>query len=325
MPHNLFLHSALVHNRALPATHRASSLRETLRYYNIEAAVALAVTLMINTSVISVFARGFYKEEGSSTDDIGLENAGQYLGAKFGRHFQLIWGIGLLAAGQSSTMTGTYAGQYVMEGYLDLKINPTTRALVTRAVAIAPTLLVSLYARDDSTRLDAFNQWLNILQAVQLPMAVLPLLALTGDRKVMGIGFVNTKATAIAAWGIAAAVMVVNTGTAYQLIGTRIVGSLALLALFWFGVLCYAGLVVYLLVESWLSQRNPSLLSSNYRGVDDNDDVDSEGSLRAPLLLPGSRPLSPARDYIGQRVERPNSARSLLGSYAIDSSNMSVE
>jgi natural resistance-associated macrophage protein 2 len=333
MPHNLFLHSALVHNRALPPTHRTSPLRETLKYYNLEAAVALCVTLLINTSVISVFARGFYKGSGggggSTKEDIGLENAGQYLGTRFGPHMRLIWGIGLLAAGQSSTMTGTYAGQYVMSGYLNLRINPSTRALVTRAVAIAPTLLVSLYARDDSTRLDVFNQWLNILQAVQLPFAVLPLLALTGDRRVMGIGFVNSTTTAIAAWGVAAAVMAVNTGTAYQLIGTSIVGSRALHAVFGFGAACYAGLVLYLLIESWLSQTNPSLLyhTSDTRGVVNNDlNEDFEDSIVAPLLLQqpsaGPRPLSPARDYIGQR---PGSGQSQLSSYAIDSGDMSVE
>lgn len=327
MPHNLFLHSALVHNRALPPSHRTAPLRETLRYYNFEAAFALCVTLMINTSVISVFARGFYQGDESTKEDIGLENAGQYLGAKFGRHFQLIWGIGLLAAGQSSTMTGTYAGQYVMSGYLNLRIKPFTRALVTRAVAIAPTLLVSIYAHD-STRLDVFNQWLNILQAVQLPFAVLPLLALTCDRRVMGIGFVNTRRTAMAAWGVAAAVMAVNTGTAYQLIGTSIVGSHLLHAVFGIGATCYAGLVVYLLLESWLSQRDLPSLLSNARGANGDDDLnDSEGSIVAPLLQePGSRPLSPARDYIGQR---PGSAQSQLssgiGSYAIDSGDMSVD
>jgi len=327
MPHNLFLHSALVHNRALPPSHRTSPLRETLRYYNLEAAFALVVTLMINTSVMSVFARGFYREDGSIIKDIGLENAGQYLGDKFGRHFQLIWGIGLLAAGQSSTMAGTYAGQYVMSGYLNLRIKPFTRALVTRAVAIAPTLLVSIYARDDSTRLDVFNQWLNILQAVQLPFAVLPLLALTSDRKVMGIGFVNSTGTAMAAWGIAAAVMTVNIGTAYQLIGTSIVGSPVLHAVFGIGAVCYTGLVAYLLVESWRSQRKPSLLSNaEDDGRDDgrDDDVnDSEGSIVAPLLQqPVSRPLSPARDYIGQRPQSGQSRElsSGLGSYAIDTS-----
>jgi natural resistance-associated macrophage protein len=328
MPHNLFLHSALVHNRALPPSDRMAPLRETLRYYNLEAALALCVTLMINTSVISVFARGFYHGGDRTTEDIGLENAGQYLGAKFGRHFQLIWGVGLLAAGQSSTMTGTYAGQYVMSGYLNLRIKPFTRALVTRAVAIAPTLFVSIYARDDSTRLDAFNQWLNILQAVQLPFAVLPLLALTCDRRVMGIGFVNTRGTTIAAWGIAAAVMAVNTGTAYQLIGTSIVGSPALHAVFGIGATCYVGLVAYLLGESWLSQRTPCLLSSSRD--DGRDDIlnDSEGSIETPLLQqPGSRPLSPARDYIGQRPGNAQSRElnSGIGSYAIDSEDMSVE
>ena len=279
MPHNLFLHSALVHNRALPAQHRASPLRETLRYYNLEAAIALCITLAINTSVISVFAKGFNGKD--KPEDIGLENAGYYLGTRFGRHMELIWAVGLLAAGQSSTMTGTYAGQFVMSGYLDLRIKPYARALVTRAVAVGPTLLVALSARKDSTKLDAFNQWLNILQAVQLPFAVFPLLALTSDVEVMSHRFVNSKKTAIAAWTIALGIMVVNCGTAYQLLQHRLSDNPALHAMFICGVIVYVGFVGYLLFEIW-DRKRAQQQGVAQMGADSDDDG---GSVVTPLLM----------------------------------------
>jgi len=214
MPHNLFLHSALVHARPLPMGCRTCSLIETLRYYNLEAALALGITLFINSSVISVFAEGFYGRK--TAKDIGLENAGQFLGNRFGQRLTWIWAIGLLAAGQSSTMTGTYAGQFVMDGFLNLKMKLFQRALITRAVAIVPTMVVALSASNDSTQLDTLNQWINILQSIQLPFAVVPLLALTSSPQIVGIGFANSRSTAAVCWTVAVGVLVINAGTAYQ-------------------------------------------------------------------------------------------------------------
>lgn len=306
MPHNLFLHSALVHNRALPAAHRASPLRETLRYYNLEAAVALCITLAINTSVISVFAKGFHGKEGPQ--DIGLENAGQYLGTRFGRHMEYIWAVGLLAAGQSSTMTGTYAGQFVMAGYLDLRMKPMTRVLITRAVAVGPTLLVALSARTDSTRLDAFNQWLNILQAVQLPFAVVPLLALTSDPDVMSHRFTNNKRTAVTAWVIAVGIMAVNCGTAYQLLAYRLAGNPALHVLLICGVMVYIGFVGYLLWEIWERKR---IQGQAVVVEEESSDDEGDGSIVTPLLM--------RRIQSGSGVSIPNrSSPGQVSSHAID-------
>ncbi len=86
---------------------------------------------------------------------------------------EVIWAVGLLAAGQSSTMTGTYAGQFVMSGFLDLRVSPVVRMLVTRLFALAPTLAVALCVQSP-TALDNLTQGLNILQSVQLPFAVIP-------------------------------------------------------------------------------------------------------------------------------------------------------
>ncbi len=110
MPHNIFLHSALVQSRNIDIT-RKSRVREAQRYYNIESAVALFISFLINLCIMAIFAKAFFGKE--SAENIGLANAGEYLQQKYGGGLfpiLYIWAIGLLAAGQSSTMTGTYTG-----------------------------------------------------------------------------------------------------------------------------------------------------------------------------------------------------------------------
>ncbi|GBF91787.1 metal transporter-like [Raphidocelis subcapitata] len=122
MPHNLFLHSALVQTRALRAPDDAHR-REALAYFGLESALSLLVSVLINTFVTCVFAAGYYgRVTPGDAAAIGLENAGQYLGVTYGAGVVVIWALGLLAAGQSATMTGCYTGQFVMDGFLDLKV-----------------------------------------------------------------------------------------------------------------------------------------------------------------------------------------------------------
>lgn len=309
MPHNLFLHSALVHDRRLPQSCRHLGLRESLYYYNLEALIALCVTLGINVAVISVFAKGFHGHK-QEADKIGLENAGKYLGKRFGRHMEIIWAIGLLAAGQSSTMTGTYAGQFVMSGYLNLKMNAATRALLTRAVALGPTLLVALTTRDNSRGLDVLSQWINVLQSVQLPFAIIPLLALTSDRALMGIGFVNSRATTIICWVVALGIMAVNGGVAYQTAAQRLpaIGGFSHV-IFWGVVVVYVAFVVYLAITSVQYPPERILMKEGNDGEEVDEAEVVQGSL-PPLEIP--RPSSPP-------IEVPlDSSRSVLSSHAID-------
>ena len=98
-----------------------------------------------------------------------------------------IWAVGILAAGQSSTMTGTYAGQFVMEGFLKLKILPWKRVLLTRSIAMVPTVAVAVFAH---AYLDELDEWLNVLQSIQLPFALLPVLHFTSSSVIMK-DFVN--------------------------------------------------------------------------------------------------------------------------------------
>ncbi|GJP45543.1 hypothetical protein CLOM_g4926 [Closterium sp. NIES-68] len=192
MPHNIFLHSALVQSRAIDR-HSPARVSEALVYFTLESAIALLLSFLVNLCVVSVFAKLFYGRPGAV--DIGLDNAAEYLQEAFGSStfpvvfiwaagllaagqsstmtgtyagqfvmsgfldlhvckweafgsstfpVVFIWAAGLLAAGQSSTMTGTYAGQFVMSGFLDLHVRKWVRVLVTRTVAIVPTIVVAL-------------------------------------------------------------------------------------------------------------------------------------------------------------------------------------
>jgi NRAMP (natural resistance-associated macrophage protein)-like metal ion transporter len=121
MSHNLFLHTALVQSRDIDRT-KKGAIEEANFYFTLESALSLLLAFYINTTITTAFAKGsslFLLPE-----DVGLESAGTYLSEKFGLATELIWGVGLLAAGQSSTMTGTYAGQYVMHGFLDIQWTP---------------------------------------------------------------------------------------------------------------------------------------------------------------------------------------------------------
>ena len=163
-------------------------MKEALRYYTIESCVALFVSFLINLFVVSVFAKAFFGSD--IAESIGLVNAGEYLQEKYGGgYFPIlyIWAIGLLAAGQSSTMTGTYAGQFVMAGFLNLKVKKWMRAFVTRAVAIIPTVIVALIFNGSDDELDRLNEWLNVLQSVQLPFALIPLLSIVSKEHIMGV------------------------------------------------------------------------------------------------------------------------------------------
>eukprot|EP00808_Paulinella_micropora_P012775 g80865.t1 len=220
MPHNIYLHSALVLSRRIDRNNQRK-VREANKYFTIEAALSLFVSFCINVTVVGCFAYHFFAIEcatapvmsacmvGSSKwaleqvhgtcaggegdcQEIGLARAGQALTGALGKSAKYIWAIGLLAAGQASTMTGTYAGQYVMEGFLLLKIDAWKRVLITRTIALVPAVL-----------------WLNILQSLVLPFALLPVLHFTSDENLMG-PFKNQLRLRIVVWLMALSIIFVN-------------------------------------------------------------------------------------------------------------------
>ncbi|XP_025081658.1 LOW QUALITY PROTEIN: natural resistance-associated macrophage protein 2-like [Pomacea canaliculata] len=175
MPHNIYLHSALVLVVATDVDHAdKGAVREANMYYS----VALFISFLVNLFVVAVFAAAFTEPENAS-----LRYAGQWFSDKYGLAMKIMWGLGLLAAGQSSTMTGTYAGQFVMEGFLHLHWAKWKRVLLTRSISIIPTVVV---ASVTSSRLEDMTQWLNVLQSVQLPFALIPIMHFTSSPRVMG-------------------------------------------------------------------------------------------------------------------------------------------
>lgn len=200
MPHNIYLHSASVASRGFDRTNRRH-VREAVKYFSIDAASALFVSFLINMAVISVFAKGFFNPvcaeqnlawivDADNPDggcgEIGLFNAGDVLYNTLKGSSRTVWAIGLLAAGQSATMTGTFAGQYVMEGFINLRVTKWKRIVVTRIVALVPAVAIALVAQSNSGLEDAIDEWINVLQAVILPFAILPILHFTSSRRIMG-------------------------------------------------------------------------------------------------------------------------------------------
>ncbi|XP_032502103.1 natural resistance-associated macrophage protein 2 isoform X1 [Phocoena sinus] len=212
MPHNMYLHSALVKSRQVDRANK-EEVREANKYFFIESCIALFVSFIINVFVVSVFAEAFFEKtneqvvevcrnissphthlfpDDNSTLAVDIYKGGVVLGCYFGPAALYIWAVGILAAGQSSTMTGTYSGQFVMEGFLNLKWSRFARVILTRSIAIIPTLLVAVF--QDVEHLTGMNDFLNVLQSLQLPFALIPILTFTSLRPVMsefanGIGW----------------------------------------------------------------------------------------------------------------------------------------
>ncbi|XP_048379558.1 natural resistance-associated macrophage protein 2-like isoform X1 [Stegostoma tigrinum] len=203
MPHNIYLYSALVRSRQVNRADK-NEVKEANRYYLIEACMALLLSFIINVFVVSVFAEAFYNKtnaqvhevcansssphsglfpSNNNTLSVDIYKGGVVLGCYFGPAALYIWAIGILAAGQSSTMSGTYTGQFVMEGFLNLKWSRFTRVVFTRTIAITPTLLVAVFQTVDT--LTGMNDLLNVLMSLQLPFALIPILTFTSMDSVM--------------------------------------------------------------------------------------------------------------------------------------------
>ncbi|GMY28781.1 metal transporter Nramp2-like [Fagus crenata] len=248
MPHNVFLHSALVQSRKIDPN-KKGKVQEALNYYSIESSVALSISFMINLFVTTVFAKGFYGTK--QANSIGLVNAGQYLQDKYGGGvfpILYIWGIGLLAAGQSSTITGTYAGQFIMGGFLNLRLKKWLRAVITRSFAIVPTIIVALVFKTSEASLDILNEWLNVLQSIQIPFALIPLLTLVAKEQVMGVFRIGPVLERVA-WSVAALVMMINGYLLIDFFVSEVTGLLFGLVVAT-GTVAYIAFIVYLILHS---------------------------------------------------------------------------
>ena len=204
MPHNLYLHSSLVQTRAFGSEPRQR--REALRYAIFDSTVALGFALFVNASILVLGAAAFHAHGLNHVADIteAYKLLTPTLGASLA---STLFASALLASGQNSTLTGTLAGQIVMEGFLQIRLKPWLRRLITRLIAIVPAILVIGIAGE--SKLNALMILSQVVLSFQLPFAVIPLIQFTNDRRRMG-EFANSRFTAITAWVVAAAILFLN-------------------------------------------------------------------------------------------------------------------
>lgn len=182
MPHNLYLHSALVQTRKIKRN--PEGIKKALKLNFIDSAIALNAAFFVNAFILILSATAFYKI--GRNDIVEIKQAHEMLAPVLGSNLApMLFAIALIAAGQSSTITGTLAGQIVMEGYLHLRITPWVRRLITRLVAVVPALLVIIIKGEgDVDGLLIFSQ---VLLSLQLGFAIIPLIHFTSDKKKMGV------------------------------------------------------------------------------------------------------------------------------------------
>ena len=203
MPHNLYLHSALVQTRKIDRTD--FGIRQALKFNRIDTTIALNLAFLVNAAILILAAKVFF--ETGHSEVAKIEDAHQLLPTFLGQAAPILFAVALIAAGQSSTITGTLAGQIIMEGYLSLRINPLLRRLITRMLAIIPALIVIIiYGENNVDALLVFSQ---VILALQLGFAIIPLIHFVSDKKKMGKFAINTV-TKIAAWLIAAVLIALN-------------------------------------------------------------------------------------------------------------------
>jgi manganese transport protein len=204
MPHNLYLHSSIVQTRAFGSS--ARDRREAVRYAIFDSTLALGFALFINAAILVLGAAAFHTR--GLHDVAEIADAYKLLSPVLGASLaSTLFACALLASGQNSTLTGTLAGQIVMEGFLDIRLKPWLRRLITRSIAIIPAAFVIGFAGENKvTSLLILSQ---VILSFQLPFAVIPLIQFTGDRSKMG-EFTNSRLTKVIAWIVAAAILFFN-------------------------------------------------------------------------------------------------------------------
>lgn len=194
MPHNLYLHSAIVQTRRYEESEKGK--REAVKFATIDSTLALSIALFVNASILIVSAAVFFVN--GYSEITAIEDAYKLLSPVVGVGIaSTLFAVALLAAGQNATITGTLAGQIIMEGFINLRIKPWLRRIITRLLAIVPAVVfIGLYGANAATELLIFSQ---VVLSIQLSFAVFPLLAFTSSKKIMG-NFVNGPILIVVSW-----------------------------------------------------------------------------------------------------------------------------
>lgn len=251
MPHNLYLHSALVQTRKI--RNNEHGIKKAIKYNLIDSTIALNAAFFVNAGILILAASVFYFHGQSGVAKI--EDAHRLLKPMLGTTLApILFAVALIASGQSSTVTGTLAGQVVMEGYLHLRINPWLRRLITRLLAIIPAVIViSVYGESKVDYLLVLSQ---VLLSLQLGFAVIPLIHFVSNKQTMG-SFAIKLHTKILSWLVAAILIFLNT----RLVATQMVGvysennNLLLKIFISIAALLFAWLFIIMTVYPFYSKR----------------------------------------------------------------------
>lgn len=204
MPHNLYLHSSLVQTRKFDRS--STGIKQAIKYNFIDSAIALNLAFFVNAAILILAAATFYKNGMFEVAEI--QDAHQFLQPLLGTKWApILFAVALIAAGQSSTVTGTLAGQIIMEGYLNLRIQPWVRRIITRLIAIVPAVVViSIFGESVTGKLLILSQ---VILSLQLGFAIIPLIHFVSDKSKMK-GFHISKTTQIIAWIVASIIVSLN-------------------------------------------------------------------------------------------------------------------
>jgi manganese transport protein len=204
MPHNLYLHSSIVQTRKYEQTEEGK--REAIKFATIDSTTALMCALFINAAILIVSAATFHSRGNHEVAEI--QDAFKLLSPMLGVPLASgVFALALLASGQNSTLTGTLAGQIVMEGFLNIRLRPWLRRLITRCIAIVPAVIITaLYGEGGTAKLLVLSQ---VILSMQLSFAVVPLILFTSDRHKMG-SFANPMWINVLAWTTAVIIILLN-------------------------------------------------------------------------------------------------------------------
>ena len=210
MPHNLYLHSSLVQTRKFDRT--PQGIKQAIKYNFIDSTIALNLAFFVNAAILILAAATFYKSGMHEVAEI--QDAHKFLAPLLGTKWApILFAVALIAAGQSSTVTGTLAGQIIMEGYLNLRIQPWVRRIITRLIAIVPAVIViSIFGEGVTGKLLIFSQ---VILSLQLGFAIIPLIHFVSDKTKMK-GFHISRMTQIAGWTVALIIVSLNIKLVYD-------------------------------------------------------------------------------------------------------------
>lgn len=210
MPHNLYLHSSLVQTRKYDRS--TKGIKQALKYNFIDSTIALNLAFFVNAAILILAAATFYKN--GMHDVAEIQDAHRFLEPLLGTKWApILFAVALIAAGQSSTVTGTLAGQIIMEGYLNLRIQPWVRRIITRLIAIVPAVIViSIFGESVTGKLLILSQ---VILSLQLGFAIIPLIHFVSDKSKMK-GFHIGRTTKIASWIIATIIVSLNAKLVYD-------------------------------------------------------------------------------------------------------------